>query len=376
MHLFCVWIFNLHSVKYLRDSSLLTHIYLHHSLQWCLLLLNMYTLYLTEWENVYFLVLSHILGLISLHSMGFYCKLSDVGVSIINDPIQKSSDLCMSDLWSTVRCFVFFLFYLQKDFKLLWLIKYGFKIMFRDKKIKFFMKSSFNSQCAVLNLLSVNDAQYISTGTLCHFLHLSNSCFVHLIALSVCTYMYIYMCIYVCVHVQEHVCRCVCVHVHTSAYTHACTCPSYPWTPIWPIWLGTQEPPASVSWILSSIQVSVKEILHKQCPLYNILPLESLLGVWLFMTLWYSLHNWNMRRKGSIFTSNDWVFWNLKLGRKNFDCGLAPSLWSHKALVRVRFSTLGQGSLFLESPHSYAEQQSPVSLQLSAWPTLLQGGMS
>lgn len=33
-------------------------------------------------------------------------------------------------------------------------------------------------------------------------------------------------------------------------------------------------------------------------------------------------------------------------------------------------------SLFLESPHSYDEQQSPVFLQLSVWPTVLQGGMS
>ena len=178
-------------------------------------------------------------------------------------------------------------------------------------------------------------------------------------------FMYKSMCVGVCV------CMCTQVHIHTPAHALATLELLFDL-----VWLGTHEPPASVSWILSSIQVSVKEILHKQCPLYNILPLESLLGVWLFMTLWYSLHNWNMRRKGSIFTSNDWVFWNLKLGRKNFDCGLAPSLWSHKALVRVRFSTLGQGSLFLESPHSYAEQQSPVSLQLSAWPTLLQGGMS
>lgn len=53
--------------------------------------------------------------------------------------------------------------------------------MFIDKKIEFFVMSSFNPQFVVLNLLSVNDAQCISTGTLCHFLHLSNSCIVHLI---------------------------------------------------------------------------------------------------------------------------------------------------------------------------------------------------
>lgn len=155
------------------------------------------------------------------------------------------------------------------------------------------------------------------------------------------------------------------------------------------IWLGTHEPPASVSWVLSSLPVyltafisgkyltslsqrdSTKAMSNKQCPsLYR--------GFWEYgflMALWHSFHNWSTCDKWEAFSKQ--CLDVLRSYIEQEELLLWPSTNSMVLQGSCTCEVQGTGPELLIPWKSSlnAEQQSPVLLQILIWPMVLQRGV-